>query len=161
MGGIGHAWHFQVVNEGGKGPPTALPHQCTRFNDQKHTVARNNCHWPYPKYYQVKARTEATQHKLEKFNDLFLKDQIWAARDIWAKQVQMIKTTPFQEAFLMRGLEEYTIPGDSVLDTVSVPIHYAAVIGGECLEAITDLDDKVIHHDLMVRYHIGSGLNLC
>ena len=104
----------------------------------------------------MKARTEATQHQFKKFDDLFLKDQVWAACEIWAKRVRMIKTTPFQEAFLMRGLEEFTIPGDSVPDTVSVPIHYAAVVGGECLEAIADLDDKVVHHDLMVGCRIGS-----
>jgi len=98
----------------------------------------------------VKARTEATQHWGEKFDDLFLKDQVWAAREIWSMRVRAIKMTPFQEVFLSRGLAEYTLPGDSMPDTVSVPIHYATVIGGECLEAIAELDDKVIHHDLMV-----------
>ena len=63
--------------------------------------------------------------------------------------------TPFQEALLSRGLAEYTIPGDSMLDTVLVPIHYAAVIGGECLEAIANLDNKVVHHDLMVGDILG------
>jgi len=62
----------------------------------------------------------------------------------------VVKMTLFQEVFLSRGLAEYTIPGDSMPDTVSVPIHYATVIGGECLEAIVELDDKVVHHDLMV-----------
>jgi len=58
--------------------------------------------------------------------------------------------TLFQEAFLARGLVEFVVPGDSVPDAVLVPIHYTAVIGGECPEAIADLDDKVVHHDLMV-----------
>jgi len=98
----------------------------------------------------VKARTEVTQHWGEKFDDLFLKDQVWAAHEIWSTRVRAVEMTPFQEALLSRGLTEYTIPGDSVLDTVSVPIHYAAVIGGECLEVIANLDDKVVHHDLMV-----------
>jgi len=98
----------------------------------------------------VKARTEATQHWGEKFDDLFLKDQVWATCEIWSTRVRAVETTPFQEALLSRGLAEYTIPGDSMPDTVSVPIHYAAVIGGECLEAIANLDDKVVHHDLMV-----------
>jgi len=42
-----------------------------------------------------------------------------------------------------------------MLDTVLVPIHYAAVIGGECLKAIANLDDKVVHHDLMVGNFLG------
>jgi len=45
---------------------------------------------------------------------------------------------------------EYIAPGDSMLDVVLVPIHYMAMIRGECLEAIVDLDNKVVHHDLMV-----------
>jgi len=98
----------------------------------------------------VKARTKATQHWGEKFDDLFLKDQVWAAREIWSTRVRAVEMTPFQEALLSCGLAEYAVPGDSVLDMVSVPIHYAAVIGGECLEAIANLDDKVVHHDLMV-----------
>ena len=78
----------------------------------------------------MKARTEAVQHWGEKFNDLFLKDQVWAAREIWSKRVRGVEMTPFQEAFLSHGLGEYVAPGDSMPDTVSVPIHYAAVIGG-------------------------------
>ena len=98
----------------------------------------------------MKARTEATQHWGEKFDDLFLKDQVWAAREIWSTRVQAVEMTPFQEALSSRGLAEYAVPGDSVPDTVLVPIHYTAVIGGECLEAIANFDDKVVHHDLMV-----------
>ena len=60
----------------------------------------------------MKARTEATQHWGEKFDNLFLKDQVWAAREIWSTRVRAIKMTPFQEALLSRGLAEYTIPGD-------------------------------------------------
>jgi len=65
-------------------------------------------------------------------------------------RVQAVEMIPFQEALLSCGLAEYTIPGDSMPDMVSVPIHYAVVIGGECLEAIANLGDKVVHHDLMV-----------
>ena len=103
----------------------------------------------------MKAQTEATQHWGEKFDDLFLKDQVWAACEIWSTRVHVIEMTPFQEALLSHGLAEYTIPGDSMPDTVLVPIHYAAVIGGECLEVIANLDDKVIHHDLMVGNFLG------
>ena len=56
---------------------------------------------------------------------MFLKDQIWATREIWSTRVRAIEMTPFQEALLSRGLAEYTILGDSMPDTVSVPIHYA------------------------------------
>jgi len=59
----------------------------------------------------VKARTEATQHWREKFDDLFLKDQVWAAREIWSTRVRAVEMTPFQEALLSRGLAEYTVPG--------------------------------------------------
>ena len=95
----------------------------TRFNDQGHKLACNNRHQPYPEHFQVKARTEATQHWGEKFDDLFLKDQVWAAREIWSTRVWAVKMTPFQEALLSCGLAKYTIPGDSMPDTVSVPIH--------------------------------------
>ena len=98
----------------------------------------------------MKARVEATQHLFEKFNDLFLKDQVWAAHAILDKRVWMIEMTPFQEAFLLWRLEEYVAPGNLVPDLVLVPIHYAAMIRGECLEAIANLDNKVVHHDLMV-----------
>jgi len=98
----------------------------------------------------VKARTEVTQHWLEKFDDLFLKDQVWAAREIWSKRVRAVEMTPFQEVFLTHDLVEYVAPGDLMPGVVSVPIHYAAMIGGECLEAIVELDDKVVHHNLMV-----------
>ena len=98
----------------------------------------------------MKARTKATQHWGEKFDNLFLKDQVWAAHEIWSTRVRAVETTPFQEALLSHGLAKYIIPGDSMLDMVSVPIHYTAVIGGECLEAIANLDDRVVHHDLMV-----------
>ena len=71
---------------------------------------------------------------LQDYN-LFLKDQVWAACEIWSKRVQAVEMTPFQETFLACGLAEFIAPGDSVLDSVSVPIHYTAVIGGECLES--------------------------
>jgi len=86
---------------------------------------------------------------------LFLKDQVWAAREIWTTRVWAVEMTPFQEALLSHGLAEYTVPRDLMLDMVSVPIHYATVIGGECLEAIANLDDKVVHHDLMVGNFLG------
>jgi len=76
----------------------------------------------------VKARTEAMQHWGEKFDDLFLKDQVWAACEIWSTRVQAIEMTPFQEALLSHGLAEYTILGDLMPDMVSVPIHHATVI---------------------------------
>ena len=47
-------------------------------------------------------------------------------------------------------MAEFAVPGDLVPDSVLVPIHYTAMIGGECLEAIANLDDKVVYHDLMV-----------
>ena len=150
MGGVGHVHHFHASNQGDESGPSIAPQPHTKYNNQKHATAHNNHHQPYLQYFQVKAQTEATQHLFEKFNDLFLKDQVWAAREIWAKRVRMIEMTPFQESFLQCGLVEFAVPGDSVPDSVSVPIHYAVMIGGECLEAIANLDDKLVHHDLMV-----------
>ena len=155
VGGVGHACRLCASNAHDEGSSPA-PQPCTQYNNQKHAFARNNRHQPYLQYFQVKAQTEATQHLFEKFDDLFLKDQVWVACEIWEKRVRMIETTLFQESFLQRGLAEFTVPGNSVPDSVSVPIHYATIIGGEYLEVITNLDDKVIHHDLMV----GNFLSL-
>jgi len=56
----------------------------------------------------------------------------------------------FQESMLEHGLEEFLSHLDeSALDMVMVLIHYVLVMTVECLEGITNLDDKVIHHGLM------------
>ena len=72
VGGVGYNRRNRGSNLRDDGSPSGLPHQRTRFNDQGHKTSRNNKHQPYPKFYQVKARTEATQHRFEKFDDLFL-----------------------------------------------------------------------------------------
>ena len=50
----------------------------------------------------------------------------------------------FQQALLEHRLTEYVHPGDSIPDTMLVPIHYAAVLAGECLEAIRNLREEVL-----------------
>ena len=107
MGRVGRYVHQQAGNADVKGSRLLVPstlHTC--YNDQGHKFACNNHHQPHLEHYQVKARTEATQHHLEKFDDLFLKDQIWAAREIWSRRVRAVKMTPFQEALLTQGLVE-------------------------------------------------------
>jgi len=69
-----------------------------------------------------------------------------------------VEMTPFQEAFFTHWLVEYVAPGDLVPDVVLVPIYYAAVIGGECLEVTAELDNKVVHHDLMMGSFLGLPL---
>jgi len=92
---------------------------------------------------------EVNHHHGEKFWDLFLKDQIWAACEIWKSRVKNMEMMVFQEVMLEQGLVEFAGPGDAAPDEVMVPIAYAVVTAGECLETINDLKE-VIHNDLLV-----------
>ena len=123
---------------------------CTHFDDHGHEFACDNCHQLYPSYVQVQVRMEVNHHHSEKFQDLFLKDQIWAAHEIWKLRVKNVEMTVFQEAMLEQGLVEYAEPGDAAPDEVTVPLAYAVVIAGECLEMIDNLKEEVVHNDLMV-----------
>ena len=98
----------------------------------------------------MKARTEVNNHHHEKFHNLFMKDQVWTAPEIWSWQVKQIEMTAFQEAMLERSLAEYCMTEDAAPDEVAVLIAYVAVMAGECLEMIDNLSEDVIHKDLMV-----------
>ena len=50
----------------------------TSYNNMGHTVCCNNPHQPYPIRASIIARTEGVHHFQERYNDLYLKDQIWA-----------------------------------------------------------------------------------
>jgi len=76
----------------------------------------------------VKARTEVNHHHNEKFWDLFMKDQIWAAHEIWSLWVRQVEMTVFQESMLEQGLVEYCMTEDAAPDSVMVPIHYVVVV---------------------------------
>ena len=56
------------------------------FNDMGHTICRNNPHQPYPIRASIIAWTEGVHHFQERYNDLYLKDQIWASKKYWEKR---------------------------------------------------------------------------
>ena len=69
-------------------------------------VSRGNAYQPYLIWAQVVAQTESHQHHFQKYQDLFLKDQIWAGKKHWEQCRSQIELTPFQDEMLKRGLRE-------------------------------------------------------
>ena len=77
-----------------KAPPSA-------FNDQKHARARNDRFRPYPSLATIKSRIASKAVHTERFQDLFFKDHIWAAKAVWREK---IKHTEMNEFSVLRGL---------------------------------------------------------
>ena len=123
----------------------------TNYNRLGHTVCRGNRHQPYPSMASIVARSSVTQHRNERFPDLYIMDKVWATKRIWKERIKSVELSPFQEAMLESGLREFHESQDQMLGCADVPIGFASVMAGECFEAIGELTDEMIHNDLLVR----------
>ena len=96
--------HVDVNNHPakGKGKKTLVntPVVKCAFNDQKHPRARNNQFQPYPLLATIRVRMSSKMVYLERFQDLFFKDHIWAAKEVWREKVKHTE----MNNFLVRGL---------------------------------------------------------
>ena len=93
---------------------------------------------------QVVAHAEVNDHQLEKFRDLFVQDMVWAAQSMWRKRLPSIEMTVFRESLIARGLKEFPNDKDQM------PMGYSAVLAAECLEAINEVSERVVHNDCLV-----------
>ena len=94
-------------------------------------------------------RCDHPHHHLEKFDDLYTPDAIWAARQIWQHRVKSIEMSAFQEAMVTRGLRNPD-KAEKMPGCASIPMGYSAVMAGECFERIDELSEEIIHQDLLV-----------
>ena len=65
------------------------------YNDQKHVRARNNWFQPYPSLATIRARMGSKMVYLERFQDLYFKDHIWAAKEVWREKVKHTEINNF------------------------------------------------------------------
>ena len=122
----------------------------TSYNNMGHTVCRNNPHQPYPIRASIITRTEGVHHFQERYNDLYLKDQIWAGKKYWEKCHQHIKMSPFCEGLVTRGLWEFYNREEEVPPVVNASIRFAAVLSCELFEVVDKVSEELTTCDLMV-----------
>lgn len=70
---------------------------------------------------------------------------------VWEDQVKYVDMTALQEAMLSRALCEHCEEEDHAPVSMESLIRFAVVMAGECLEAISKLDGKIVHKDLLVQ----------
>jgi len=99
---------------------------------------------------QVVAHAEVNDHRLEKFQDMFAQDMIWAVQTMWRKRLPSIEMMVFQEFLIARGLKELPDEEDQMLRECSVSMGYLAVLPAECLEMIDEVSENVIHNNCLV-----------
>ena len=122
----------------------------TSYNDMGHTVCCNNPHQPYPIRASIIARTKGVHHFQERYNDLYLKDQIWAGKKYWEKRHRHIKMSPFCEGLVARGLQEFYNREEEVPPVVNTSIRFAAVQSCELSEGVDKVSEELTTCDLMV-----------
>ena len=120
------------------------------FNQQGHTKAWSNQMYPYPTEGTIRDRARKAQHRLERYQDVFFMDHIWATAETWRSRLPGVEMTVFQEVLITRGLKEHTNEEDAMLASVQFPIAYAAVLAGECFEVVDNVHDDVVNLDLAV-----------
>ena len=122
----------------------------TSYNNMGHTVCCNNPHQPYPIRALIVARTEGVHHFTERYNDLYLKDQIWAGKKHWEEQHKYIEMSPFCEGLVARGLWELHNWEEEVPPVVNASIRFVAVLLCELFEAVDKVSEELTTCDLMV-----------
>ena len=122
----------------------------TSYNDMGHTVCRNNPYQPYPIRASIVAQTKGVHHFTKRYNNLYLKDQIWAGKKHWEKRYQHIEMSPFCEGLVAHGLWEYHNREDQVPAVVNSSIGFAAVLSCKLFEAVDKVLEEVVACDLMV-----------
>ena len=102
-----------------------------------YTVCRNNPHQPYPIRASIVTRAEGVHHFTKRYNDLYLKDQIWAGKKYWEKRHKHIKMLPFCEGLVARGLREFHDWEEQVPPVVNASIGFVAVLLCKLFEAVS------------------------
>ena len=115
-----------------------------------HTVCRNNPHQPYPIRALIVARTKGVHHFQERYNNLYLKDQIWAGKKYWEKRHRHIEMLPFCEGLVAHGLWEFHNQEEQVPPVVNTSIGFAAVLSCELFKAVDKVSEELTTCDLMV-----------
>jgi len=99
---------------------------------------------------QIVACAEKNNHWLEKFQDLFAQGTVWVVQTMWRERLLLIEMMVFQESLIARGLKEFPDEEDQMLMECLVLVGYSAVLAAECLEAIEEVSERVIHNDCLV-----------
>ena len=123
----------------------ALPTSTDRVTSEHMTTARVRTQLSPLSGLELRRR-----HRLEKYQDVFFMDHIWAAKETWRGRLLAIEMLVFQEVLIVRGLKEHLDEEDQMLTCVSYPLGYLVVLATECLEEVNKVNDEVIHNDLLV-----------
>ena len=75
---------------------------------------------------------------------------------MWRGRLPSIEMTVFQEFLITRGLKEFSDEEDQMPMECSVPMGYSAVLAAECLEAIDEVSESVVHNDCLVQFPMFS-----
>ena len=122
----------------------------TSFNDLGYTVCQGNPHQPYPIRALVLTQTESIHHYTERYNNLFLKDQIWAGKKHWEKWHKFIEMLPFCEGLVSRGLQEWHDQEDQLPGCVNTSVRFAVVLSCELFEMVDKVSEETTTFDLLV-----------
>ena len=115
-----------------------------------HTVCCNNPHQPYPIRASIVAWTEGVHHFAERYNNLYLKDQIWAGKKYWEKHHKHIEMSLFCKGLVAHGLWEFHNREEQVPSVVNASIGFASVLLCELFEAVDKVLEELTTCDLMV-----------
>ena len=77
------------------GLPSKVSNPKCAFNDQKHVRARNNRFQLYPSLSTIRSRIASKAVHSERFQDLYFKDHIWTAKEVWREKYKHIKMNDF------------------------------------------------------------------
>jgi len=98
----------------------------------------------------IRDRARKPNHRLERCRDVFFMDHIWGAAETWRERLPAIEMSVFQEELIARGLKEHADEADAIPASVQFPLMYTAVLAGECLEEINEVNKSVVTLDLVV-----------
>ena len=85
-----------------------------------------------------------------RYNDLYLKDQIWAGKKHWEKWHKFIKMSPFCKGLVSCGLQEWHGQEDQVPAGVNTSIGYLAVLSCKLFEMVDKVSEEATTFDLLV-----------
>jgi len=81
---------------------------------------------------------------------LYVRDKIWAGKQIWKGRVLGIEMTPFQQQLITDGLRDRGEPEEKMTTAVEGCLGYAAIIGAEAFEEIDGVRELALNYDLQV-----------
>ena len=71
----------------------------------------------------------------------------------WRERIGAVEMSPFQEAWINRGLRAVHDEEDDIPPEVDILMGYSAVGMAECLEAVDKVNEDLIETDLKVILH--------